>query len=100
MIRSAAAFIVLLFAAEVRSEAVDVKYRGTVDPETFECRDTSRRSFIQRVSGGLNYSWSKGVGIQFDDADRRAFVLRFSQSPYDCCAPAPLPSNRDGLFRQ
>jgi hypothetical protein len=31
MIRAATALIVLLFTAEVRSETVDVKYRGTVD---------------------------------------------------------------------
>ena len=30
-------------------ETVDVKYRGTVDLRTFECRDTPRSSFIQRV---------------------------------------------------
>jgi hypothetical protein len=49
MTRAAAALIVLLFAAEVRSETVDVKYRGTVDLKTFECRDINRSSFIQRV---------------------------------------------------
>jgi hypothetical protein len=63
MIRSAAAFIVLLFTAEVRSEAVDVKYRGNVDLKTFECRDTSRRSFIQRVSGDSTIHGQKEVGI-------------------------------------
>jgi hypothetical protein len=49
MIRTAAALIVLLFTAEVRSETVDVKYRGPVDLKTFECRDINRSSFIQRV---------------------------------------------------
>src|SRR5665647_1355828 len=49
MIRAAAALIVLLFAGEVRPETVDVKYRGTVDLKTFECRDINRSSFIQRV---------------------------------------------------
>src|SRR3982074_1783547 len=49
MIRAAAALIVLLFAVEVRSETVDVKYRGPVDIQTFECRDTPRSSLIQRV---------------------------------------------------
>jgi hypothetical protein len=33
----------------VESETVDVKYRGTVDLRTFECRDTPRSSLIQRV---------------------------------------------------
>jgi KTSC domain len=49
MIRAAAALIVVLLTAQVRSETVDVKYRGTVDLQTFECRDTPRSSFIQRV---------------------------------------------------
>src|SRR5258708_3351328 len=49
MVRTAAALILLLLTAEVRSETVDVKYRGPVDLETFECRDTPRSSFIQRV---------------------------------------------------
>ena len=49
MIRTAAALMALLFTAEVRSETVDVKYRGTVGLKTFECRDINRSSFIQRV---------------------------------------------------
>jgi hypothetical protein len=49
MIRTAAALILLLLTTEVRSETVDVKYRGTVDLKTFECRDTPRSSFIRRV---------------------------------------------------
>ena len=49
MIRTATAVIILLLTAEVRSESVDVKYRGPVDLKTFECRDTPRSSFIQRV---------------------------------------------------
>jgi hypothetical protein len=32
-----------------RSGTVDVKYRGSVDLKTFECRDINRSSFIQRV---------------------------------------------------
>jgi hypothetical protein len=48
-IRIATAFIVLLLTAEVRSETVDVKYRGPVDLKTFDCRDINRSSFIQRV---------------------------------------------------
>lgn len=38
-----------LYAAEARSEIVDVKYRGPVDLKTFACTDTPRSSFIQRV---------------------------------------------------
>jgi hypothetical protein len=49
IIRAAAALIVLLFAADVGAETVDVKYRGNVDLKTFECRDINRSSFIQRV---------------------------------------------------
>ena len=49
MIRAAATLFVLLFAGEVRSETIDVKYRGSVDLKTFECRDIDRSSFIQRV---------------------------------------------------
>src|SRR5258708_27520684 len=49
MVRAATAIFLLLFTAEVRSEIVDVKYRGPVDLKTFECRDTPRSSFIQRV---------------------------------------------------
>ena len=43
------AIILLLLTAEVRSETVDVNYRGSVDLKTFECRDTPRSRFIQRV---------------------------------------------------
>jgi hypothetical protein len=49
MFRGIVAAILLLIAAEVRSETVDVKYRGPVDLRTFECRDITRSSFIQRV---------------------------------------------------
>jgi len=48
MVRTAA-IVLFLFTAEVRSETVDVKYRGPVDLKTFECRDINRSSFIQRV---------------------------------------------------
>jgi len=49
MVRTATALFLLLVASEVRSETVDVKYRGPVDLKTFECRDINRSSFIQRV---------------------------------------------------
>jgi KTSC domain len=49
MIRTATILLVLLFSAEAHSETVDVKYRGTVNLKTFECRDIDRSSFIQRV---------------------------------------------------
>jgi hypothetical protein len=49
MIRTATALILHLFTAEVGSETVDVRDRGTVDLGTFECRDINRSSLIQRV---------------------------------------------------
>jgi hypothetical protein len=49
MVRAAAAVFLLIFTAEVRSETAVVKYRGAVDLKTFECRDITRSSFIQRV---------------------------------------------------
>jgi hypothetical protein len=48
MIRAVTAIVLLLLTAEVRSETVDVKYRGPVDLKTFECRDINHSSFIQR----------------------------------------------------
>jgi len=49
MVRTAAAFFLSLLAAPVTSETVDVRGRGTVDLETFECRDINRSTLIQRV---------------------------------------------------
>jgi len=49
MIRAASSFIALLLTAPVGTETVDVKDRGTIDLATFECRDVSRSSLIQRV---------------------------------------------------
>ena len=49
MVRTATALLLHLFTAEVGSETVDVKGRGTVDLKTFECRDINRSSLIQRV---------------------------------------------------
>jgi hypothetical protein len=49
MVKTAAALALVLLTTEARSETVDVKYRGTVDLKTFECRDIDRSSFIQRV---------------------------------------------------
>src|SRR5258706_9511973 len=46
MVRAATTLVLLLLAAEVRSETVDVKYRGNVDLKTFDCRDINRGSFI------------------------------------------------------
>lgn len=49
MINGLLALILLLLSTEVQSEPVDVKYRGQVDLKTFQCQDTPRSSFIQRV---------------------------------------------------
>jgi KTSC domain len=49
MVRTTTAIILLFVTAEVHSETVDVKYRGTVYLKTFECRDINRSSFIQRI---------------------------------------------------
>src|SRR5436305_7033031 len=49
MLKTAAAFILLLLNTELRSETIEVKYRGPVDLKTFDCRDITRSSFIQRV---------------------------------------------------
>jgi KTSC domain-containing protein len=48
-IRTVAMLLALFISAEVHSETVDVKYRGPVELKTFECSDTNRSSFIQRV---------------------------------------------------
>jgi hypothetical protein len=44
-----AVFMGLLIQSS-RAETVDVKYRGIVDLKPFACSETSRRSFIRRVS--------------------------------------------------
>jgi hypothetical protein len=44
-----ATLLLHLFVAEVGSETVEVRGRGTVDLKTFECRDINRSSLIQRV---------------------------------------------------
>jgi hypothetical protein len=49
MIRTATALILHIFTAQVGSETVDVRDRGTVDLGRFECRDINRSSLIQRV---------------------------------------------------
>jgi hypothetical protein len=49
MIRFIATAFAILITAPVRSETVDVKYRGAVDLTPFACTDTPRSSFIQRV---------------------------------------------------
>jgi hypothetical protein len=49
MVRTATSFILLLLAAPVGTETLDVRNSGTVDLGTFECRDINRSTVIQRV---------------------------------------------------
>jgi hypothetical protein len=49
MIRAATSLILYLLMAPVGSETVEVRDRGAVDLQTFECRDINRSSLIQRV---------------------------------------------------
>jgi len=105
MIRAATALIVLLFTAEVRSETVDVKYRGPVDLKSFECRDINRSSFIQRVCydkaqsymiinlKGVNYHYCELPSATFDGLMGASSMGQFynqnikglgPDGPYDC----------------
>jgi hypothetical protein len=49
MIRAATSLILYLLTAPVGSETVEVRDRGAVDLQTFECRDINRSSLIHRV---------------------------------------------------
>jgi hypothetical protein len=53
MIRAVTTPAIVLPAAEVSSETVDVRYRGAVDFATYECRDIPRSTLIQRACYGL-----------------------------------------------
>jgi hypothetical protein len=105
MVKTATALLLLLLTAEVRSETVDVKYRGTVDLKTFECRDTPRSSFIQRVCydkaqtymvinlRGVYYHYCELPPVSFDGLMGAPSMGQFynqnikgkgSDGPYDC----------------
>jgi hypothetical protein len=105
MIRAATTLFLLLLTAEVRSETVDVKYRGPVDLKTFECRETPRSSFIQRVCydkpqsymiinlRGVNYHYCELPPATFDGLMGARSMGQFynqnikgsgSDGPYDC----------------
>src|ERR1700704_5303250 len=77
MLRTATALFLLIFTAEVRSETADVKYRGPVDLKTFECRDTPRSSFIQRVCYDKTQSYMiinlKGVYYHYCELSAATF---------------------------
>jgi len=49
MVRAAAAIFMHLLAAPVVSETIDVGGHSSVDLNTFECRDITRSSIVQRV---------------------------------------------------
>jgi hypothetical protein len=105
MVRAAAALFLVICAAEVKSETVDVKYRGPVDLQTFECRDITRSSFIQRVCydkaqsymiinlKGVNYHYCELPQATFDSLMGAPSMGQFynanikgtgSDGPYDC----------------
>jgi hypothetical protein len=105
VVRTLTALLLLFFTAEVRSETVDVKYRGTVDLKSFECRDISRSSFIQRVCydkaqsymiislRGTYYHYCKLPPATFDGLMGAPSMGQFynanikgsgSDGPYDC----------------
>jgi hypothetical protein len=104
-VRAAAAMFLVIFTTEVRSETVDVKYRGAVDLKTFECRDITRSSFIQRVCydkaqsymiinlKGVNYHYCELPPAMLDSLMRAPSMGQFynvnikrtgSDGPYDC----------------
>jgi hypothetical protein len=49
MVRAAAAIFMQLLTTPVVSETIDIGGRSTVDLITFECRDITRSSIVQRV---------------------------------------------------
>jgi hypothetical protein len=105
MIRTAATIFLLMLAAGVHAETVDVKYRGPVDLKTFECRDINRSSFIQRVCydkaqsymiinlRGTNYHYCGLPNATFDSLMGAPSMGQFynqnikgtgSDGPFDC----------------
>lgn len=49
MIKLILALALSLWSIGVQAETVDVKYRGSVDLSPFQCTDTPRSSFVERV---------------------------------------------------
>jgi hypothetical protein len=105
MVRTAIALFFFLLTADVRSETLAVKYRGTVDLKTFECHDTPRSSFIQRVCydkpqgymiinlRGTYYHYCELPPAMFDNLMGAPSMGQFynqnikgsgSDGPYDC----------------
>ena len=74
MVRAAAAIFMHLLATPVVSETIDVSGRSTVDLNSFECRDISRSSILQRVC--------------YDRAQRRLIVAVKGAYDQYCGLPA------------
>jgi KTSC domain len=49
MVKAAASLILLMLTAPFGTEAVEVRGRGPVDLATFECRDITRSTIVQRA---------------------------------------------------
>jgi hypothetical protein len=105
MIRTIAALFLLVASTPVLSETVDVKYRGIVDLKPFECTDTPRSSFIQRVCydkaqsymlislRGTYYHYCELPAATFDDFMAASSMGQFynrtikgtgTDGPFDC----------------
>jgi len=104
MVRTAAALLMHLLAAPVISETIEVRNRGAVDLGTFECRDVTRSSVLQRICYDAAQRYLivdvKGVYDQYCDLPIATFDglmgapsmgLFFSRNisgasgePYDC----------------
>ena len=67
MIRTATSLILFLLTAQVGSETVEVSDRGTVDLQTFECRDVNRSTIVQRVCyDGSQHTMIVGIKGRYD----------------------------------
>jgi len=104
MVRTAAALLMNLLAAPVTSETIEVGNRGAVDLGTFECRDVTRSSVLQRVCYDADRRYLivavKGVYDQYCDLPETTFdslltapsmgqffnrnISGASGGPYDC----------------
>jgi hypothetical protein len=67
MIRAATSLILFLLTAQVGSETVEVSDRGSVDLQTFECRDINRSTIVQRVCyDGSQHTMMVGIKGRYD----------------------------------
>lgn len=65
-----AALLFLAFICPAAAESVDVEYRGEVPLDTFDCTDTTRSSFINRVCF---------------DSEQNYLVIQLDDTYYDYC---------------